>query len=66
MPVRDADGAVKGFDAVGSDMASMMGSNCPGAGIALGPALTFGYVAAKHSGHVILELSLPRSVGQVD
>jgi len=62
----DADGAVKGFDAVGSDMASMMGSNCPGAGIALGPALTFGYVAAKHSGHVILELSLPRSVGQVD
>jgi succinate dehydrogenase/fumarate reductase flavoprotein subunit len=31
--------------AVGNDAASIMGGNYPGAGITLGPALTFGYVA---------------------
>jgi hypothetical protein len=30
---------------VGNDAASIMGGNYPGAGITLGPALTFGYVA---------------------
>jgi succinate dehydrogenase/fumarate reductase flavoprotein subunit len=34
--------------AVGNDAASVMGGNYPGAGITLGPALTFGYVAALH------------------
>jgi 3-oxosteroid 1-dehydrogenase len=62
----DADGGVNGLDAVGNDMANTMGGNCPGAGITLRPALTFGYAAARHSGQVILELSLPRSAGQVD
>jgi hypothetical protein len=33
---------------VGNDAASIMGGNYPGAGITLGPALTFGYVAAMH------------------
>jgi succinate dehydrogenase/fumarate reductase flavoprotein subunit len=36
---------VKGLYAVGNDAASVMGGNYPGAGITLGPALTFGYVA---------------------
>jgi len=32
----------------GNDMTSIMGGNYPGAGITLGPALTFGYIAGKH------------------
>jgi succinate dehydrogenase/fumarate reductase flavoprotein subunit len=36
---------IKGLHAVGNDAASIMGGNYPGAGITLGPALTFGYVA---------------------
>jgi succinate dehydrogenase/fumarate reductase flavoprotein subunit len=39
---------IKGLYAVGNDAASVMGGNYPGAGITLGPALTFGYVAAMH------------------
>jgi succinate dehydrogenase/fumarate reductase flavoprotein subunit len=37
---------IKGLYAIGNDAASIMGGNYPGAGITLGPALTFGYVAA--------------------
>ena len=37
---------IKGLYAAGNDAASVMGGNYPGAGITLGPALTFGYVAA--------------------
>ncbi len=36
---------VPGLYAVGNDAASVMGGNYPGAGITLGPAVTFGYVA---------------------
>jgi succinate dehydrogenase/fumarate reductase flavoprotein subunit len=36
---------VEGLYAVGNDAASVMGGNYPGAGITLGPCLTFGYVA---------------------
>jgi succinate dehydrogenase/fumarate reductase flavoprotein subunit len=46
---QDAEGnAIPGLYAVGNDMASIMGGNYPGAGITLGPALTFGYIAGKH------------------
>ena len=38
---------IKGLYVVGNDAASVMGGNYPGAGITLGPAVTFGYVAGK-------------------
>jgi succinate dehydrogenase/fumarate reductase flavoprotein subunit len=38
---------VKGLYAVGNDAASVMGGNYPGAGITLGPAVTFGYVVGQ-------------------
>lgn len=39
---------VRGLFAVGNDRASIMGGNYPGAGITLGPAMTFGYVTGRH------------------
>jgi succinate dehydrogenase/fumarate reductase flavoprotein subunit len=47
--VIDRDGvALEGLYAVGNDAASVMGGTYPGAGITIGPAMTFGYVAARH------------------
>ncbi|UFN47692.1 FAD-dependent oxidoreductase [Roseomonas sp. OT10] len=39
---------IPGLYAVGNDAASIMGGNYPGAGITLGPHLTFGYVLGRH------------------
>ena len=39
---------ISGLYAVGNDAASIMGGNYPGGGITLGPAITFGYIAARH------------------
>ncbi|WP_027910640.1 FAD-dependent oxidoreductase [Pseudomonas sp. URMO17WK12:I4] len=48
--VLDADGQpIPGLYAAGSDMASVFGGHYPSGGINLGPALTFGYVAARHA-----------------
>ncbi|UQY34490.1 FAD-dependent oxidoreductase [Pseudomonas fulva] len=51
--VLDADGQpIPGLYAAGSDMASAFGGHYPSGGINLGPALTFGYVAARHAAGV--------------
>lgn len=47
--VLDARGmAIPGLYACGADMASVMGGRYPSGGITLGPAMTFGYIAAHH------------------
>jgi predicted oxidoreductase len=57
--VLDASGEpIPGLYAVGNDAASIMGGNYPGAGITLGPALTFGYICGSR-------VAQPVSVQQV-
>lgn len=47
--VLDADEQpIPGLYAVGNDRASIMGGNYPGAGITLGPIMTFGYITGRH------------------
>jgi succinate dehydrogenase/fumarate reductase flavoprotein subunit len=43
---------IAGLYAGGNDMASMMGGNYPAGGITLGPAMTFGFIAAHHAAGV--------------
>ena len=48
--VLDSSGApIGGLYACGNDMNSIMGGHYPTGGITLGPAMTFGYLAARHA-----------------
>jgi 3-oxosteroid 1-dehydrogenase len=46
--LRDDDTIVRGLYAVGNTSAAVMGRSYAGAGATIGPAMTFGYVAARH------------------
>jgi 3-oxosteroid 1-dehydrogenase len=46
--LRSDESFVKGLYAVGNTSAAVMGRSYAGAGATIGPAMTFGYVAAKH------------------
>lgn len=46
--LNEAGQAIPGLFAVGNDRASIMGGNYPGAGITLGPIMTFGYITGRH------------------
>lgn len=46
---------IPGLYAGGNDMASMMGGHYPSGGITLGPAMTFGFLAAEHAAEKIIE-----------
>jgi succinate dehydrogenase/fumarate reductase flavoprotein subunit len=53
--VLDAQGRpIAGLYAGGNDMNSLMGGHYPSGGITLGPAMTFGYIAAHHAASINL------------
>lgn len=59
--VLDAQGEpIPGLYANGNDMRSVMGGHYPAGGITLGPAMTFGYIAAHHAAGLSLDKKDPQ------
>jgi succinate dehydrogenase/fumarate reductase flavoprotein subunit len=50
--LNDHGEAIQGLYAGGNDLSSVMGGNYPSGGITLGPAMTFGYLAAHHAAQI--------------
>ena len=46
--LNEENAPIPGLYACGNDMASVMRGHYPGPGVTLGPAITFGYIAARH------------------
>ena len=55
----DADQPIPGLFSVGNDRASIMGGNYPGAGITLGPIMTFGYITGRHIAGALQTMKIP-------
>jgi succinate dehydrogenase/fumarate reductase flavoprotein subunit len=47
--LRKDGSCIAGLYACGNDMDSIMAGVYPGPGITLGPAMTFGFIAARHA-----------------
>lgn len=63
--VLSEDGApIVGLYAIGNTAASVMGPTYPGAGSTLGPAMTFGYIAARHLAAQAVAESEPEPVAR--
>jgi 3-oxosteroid 1-dehydrogenase len=55
--LREDDSVIDGLYATGNAAAAVMGRSYAGAGATIGPAMTFGYVAAKHIAHQSQEVT---------
>lgn len=61
--LRDDDTAIPGLYAVGNTSAPVMGRSYAGAGATIGPAMTFGFVAANHAANHAANRQVAQHVG---